>query len=1032
MAGQNETAKQDVPDAIHAFERDGLHDALFENALDAILIADIEGKVIAANAAAEEMFGWPRSELVGQSMDDKIIPGHHRDAHRHGMARRLKITKGAKLNRRVKLEAQRRDGSHFPVELSLVESGSGAQRIFVGHMRDLTEPDRAEHQRALEELDQTRAQLTAFFDHVPVYMSLHKPNGQFVLGTRTVLESYGKTADELQTMNPAILAQYWPNFADIAVATAKVASNGEPQRVVTPFKASPEAEERLFDVVMFPIRNADGEIVQLGSLGIDITEQRKQEEEVARSQAMLQAFFENIPAMTFIISRDRRYVTANRYAVETNGMEFLSPEKLIGQPDTINTPPEWHPVIAEAHRTVIEEGKPYITEPSITLPGGTYHLLVSRFPIRNAEGEITHVGGLLFDRTAEREAEAALAEREATLQAFFDNLPGLAFLSSNDGKIIAANSFMADEFGLPNMRAEDLIGQEGRKLLPKSWAAKAQEAIATNEQQGKSHTFDAELRLPTGTRHVTSVRFPVRNGDGEVTHVGGLVFDVTERHEAEARLAEQQANLVAFFDYAPLQVYVTDLDHKIVMLNDWVYRETGAEVFHPANVVGLSADQMVPTAWADMSHDNDATVVEKGGVTQVEVRGQFGGKERDIISIRFPIKNAAGEVERIGGFVVDVSKQKSAERALKDQLEQLHQTEKLAALGQLLAGVSHELNNPLAAVIGQTSLLAEDLEGTEHADRVAKIQRAADRCARIVQSFLAMARQKAPEYRTISIHELVKQALDLTEYQMRAANIALEVDVDASLPPVDADPDQLHQVIVNLLTNARQALDGRSDPQIWLSASTVAREITLRIADNGPGIAPEMRARVFDPFYTTKDVGSGTGLGLSYSLAIVEAHGGRLELERSTVGTVFALTLPIAETAGEAANDETATAFKSKGRVLVVDDEIDVAETLQDMLRRQGLEVEIALGGKAAQVALAGDARFDLIISDIRMPDVDGPDLHEWISRNRSDLAAAVAFVTGDTMSERVTEFLKQAKCPVLEKPFNRAALAELIERMIA
>jgi PAS domain S-box-containing protein len=1011
--------------------RDSLHDALFENALDAILIADIAGNVVAANAAAEEMFGWPRAELVGQPMDDTVIPDHHREAHRHGMARRLKITDGANLNRRVRLEALRRDGTIFPVELSLVESGSGDDRIFVGHMRDLTEPDRAEHERALEELERTRAQLTAFFDHVPVYMSLHKPSGQFVLGTRTVLESYGKTTDELQTMNPATLAQYWPRFADIATTTAKVASTGEPQRVVTPFKASPDAQERLFDVVMFPIRAADGEIVQLGSLGIDITEQRKYEEELARSRAMLQAFFENIPAMTFIISLDRHYVTANRYAVEKNGMEFLSPEHLIGQPDTINTPPEWHPVIAEAHRTVVEEGRPYVNETSITLPDGTYHLLVSRFPIRNAEGEITHVGGLLFDRTAEREAEAALAEREATLQAFFDNLPGLAFLSSNDGRIIAANSFMATEYGLENMRAEDLIGKEGRKLLPKSWAAKAQQAVDTNTQQGKSHTFDAELRLPTGTRQVTSVRFPVRNSEGEVTHVGGLVFDATERYEAQAKLAEQQANLVAFVDYAPLQVYVTDLDHKIVMVNDWVHRETGAAVFHPSNVLGLSADQMVPSNWADMSHDNDAVVVEKGGVTQVEVRGQFGGKERDIISIRFPIKNAEGEVVRIGGFVVDVTKQKSAERALKEQLAQLHQTEKLAALGQLLAGVSHELNNPLAAVIGQTSLLAEDLEGTDHADRVAKIQRAADRCAKIVQSFLAMARQKAPEHRLVSIHDLVKQALDLTEYQMRAANIALDVQLGETLPQVDADPDQLHQVIVNLLTNARQALDGAADPCITLTASAAAGEVKLRIGDNGPGIDPAVRARIFDPFYTTKEVGSGTGLGLSYSLGIVEAHGGRLELEPSEAGSVFALTLPVSETASKAEEAAAVQTSNSKGRVLVVDDEIDVAETLQDMLLRQGLEVEIAPGGTAAQTALAGDAHFDLVISDIRMPDVDGPELHAWIIEHRADLAGRIAFVTGDTMSERVADFLKQADCPVLEKPFNRAALADLIERMM-
>jgi CheY-like chemotaxis protein len=349
-----------------------------------------------------------------------------------------------------------------------------------------------------------------------------------------------------------------------------------------------------------------------------------------------------------------------------------------------------------------------------------------------------------------------------------------------------------------------------------------------------------------------------------------------------------------------------------------------------------------------------------------------------------------------------------------------------------LAGVSHELNNPLAAVIGQTSLLAEDLEGSWHADRVSKIQRAADRCARIVQSFLAMARQKAPEYSTASVNALVLQAVELTEYQMRAGNVAVELQIGDALPLIEADPDTLHQVIVNLLTNARQALDGvAGERRIVIATSCAGGSVRLRIADNGPGIDPATRARIFDPFYTTKEVGTGTGIGLSYSLGIVEAHGGRLELEDTISGTAFAISLPVSKQRDELSETVPDIEAFDRGRALVIDDEDDVADTLRDMLTRMGFSVTVAIGGAAGRDAMERKTAFDLILSDIRMPDVDGAALYAWMADYRPELLNRIAFVTGDTMGGHAAEFLGAVDCPVLEKPFSAAALRELVDRMM-
>lgn len=295
-----------------------------------------------------------------------------------------------------------------------------------------------------------------------------------------------------------------------------------------------------------------------------------------------------------------------------------------------------------------------------------------------------------------------------------------------------------------------------------------------------------------------------------------------------------------------------------------------------------------------------------------------------------------------------------------------------------------------------------------------------------------MARQKAPEYRPVRLNDQIRSAIELTEYHMRAFNIAIDLDLQPDLPTLEADPDQLHQVIVNLLTNARQALETvEGDRRIAIVSRYRDGAVTLTVADNGPGIDPAARQRIFDPFFTTKAVGAGTGIGLSYSLGIIEAHGGTIAIEDSEVGTRFVVTLPVRDQGGADSHAEPAEDARGRGRVLVIDDEEDVAETLADMLERMGLDVGVAIGGIAGQQTLASGARFDLILSDIRMPDMDGPALYAWIAAERPELAGTVAFVTGDTMSSHVASFLADTRCPVLEKPFTPASLGALVAAMI-
>ncbi len=512
----------------------------------------------------------------------------------------------------------------------------------------------------------------------------------------------------------------------------------------------------------------------------------------------------------------------------------------------------------------------------------------------------------------------------------------------------------------------------------------------------------------------------------------GMARTLDERRRqalaSQQELNQVRSQLVGFFDNLPTAVYLKTVDHKLVYVSKHLAQQFGKR---PEDIIGQHEYDLHATAMQPVLRRIDDQILATGEAFLGE-RVNLAFNRQELVS-RFPIVNDRGDITHIGGMNFDIEDRVQAERALSEQQSRVHQSEKLAALGQLLAGVSHELNNPLAAVIGQTALLAEDLEGTEHAARISKIRRAADRCARIVQSFLAMARQKTPEYRSVEINDQVRAAAELTEYQMRAAGVKLQLRLAEGLPAIDADPDQLHQVLVNLLTNARQALEDCSgDRVITLTTVRRGKQIRLTVADNGKGIDPAVRKKIFDPYFTTKATGFGTGIGLSYSLGIIEAHGGTIAIEDAGVGTVFAITLPVKGGEIQPAAPDSAVPAKARGRALIIDDEEDVGETLADMLKRMDIDVTVAVGGVAGQAALARGERFDLILSDVRMPDIDGPALYAWAAAHRPELVRAFAFVTGDTLSGQAADFLQAAGCPVLEKPFTPAALRDLVAATLA
>jgi CheY-like chemotaxis protein len=356
-------------------------------------------------------------------------------------------------------------------------------------------------------------------------------------------------------------------------------------------------------------------------------------------------------------------------------------------------------------------------------------------------------------------------------------------------------------------------------------------------------------------------------------------------------------------------------------------------------------------------------------------------------------------------------------------------------MGSLLAGVAHELNNPLSVVMGQAALLELTAGAGPMAERVGKIIKAAERCARIVKNFLALARQQPMERQAVSLNQVVQEAVELLAYPLRVDTVEIALELAPDLPEIWADPHQLHQLVVNLVSNAHQAMRTISAPRrIILTTQLVpaARRVLFAVADTGPGISSEVQGRIFEPFFTTKPVGQGTGLGLSLCQGIVERHGGSIRVaSQPGHGAVFSIELPVdlRETAtSEAARPASLQPIREK-TILIVDDDRDVAETLGDLLQVDGHHVELVANGALALEKLHSQT-YDLILSDVRMPDTDGPRLYTQLERQHPELLRRVAFLTGDTLSAETREFLERTRVPTMAKPFTLEQVRQVLQQV--
>lgn len=522
--------------------------------------------------------------------------------------------------------------------------------------------------------------------------------------------------------------------------------------------------------------------------------------------------------------------------------------------------------------------------------------------------------------------------------------------------------------------------------------------------------FRLTVRSADGQRCLSMWGLREKDEDGEPI-VYGLCQDITAQNRQEQDLIETRVRLQSILDEVPAVIYSKTKDGHFQFANPRFYEvvPTGGRT----SVIGLHSDEVLPPEASREHIANDLEVIRTGRTLHsVEHVPQPDGSIRHFDSYKFPTRDARGEITGVTGVSIDITEKKRMQDDLDRQRAlALHQS-RLASIGELAAGVGHEINNPLTIVLSYLTQIEASLAQSQdpenvrqrNLDMIAKARKASERIRSIVGGLRTFARSSPDAKQRFPVLRAVSTSVNMVKEIYAKDGVVLAYQPCAGAPVCLGDEGQIQQVLMNLLSNARDAVMGGPAPrQILVKIETAGPRLFIRVSDTGPGVADRHLPRIFDPFFTTKEITKGTGLGLPIAHSIVKDHGGEIRYERTPEGlSEFRVELPLV--AGDAevaepvarAEERPAPAPRPRGlaRILVADDEVDIQEILCMVLEQLGFDVEGVGTGKEAfeRVARGG---YDVLITDMNMPALKGDELIQRIRHELGDRRLKIFIITG-------------------------------------
>lgn len=671
-------------------------------------------------------------------------------------------------------------------------------------------------------------------------------------------------------------------------------------------------------------------IAFIGATRQELYEARLKLQKLRRERDELSHYFralmDYVPSYIYFKDKESKFLQVNQAMVGLMGAETVN--DIIGKTDADYFDAAFARQKRQDELEVMETGvghEKYIEGRNSPTGVEEQWVLSSKLPFRDTDGRIIGTFGISNDVTEMIIAQQSLEMERNTLRVLLDSIPDSIYIRDLEGKYIVVNRALADLVGIEDPQAVE--GKTPYDFFPEKDAEASLKEDARIMAGGKTVTSPARVsrRSNDEIRHLITTKVPVRNREGKISGILGINRDVTEQEKAREAVKRTEHRMQEIVDNSPSPMYAKSRTGQYLMVNRRYEELFGVKA---EDVVGKTDLEIInDEEVARALQENDTFVFEKGEPIQFDEVLDLAEGKRAYVSIKFPMRDLDGTIYAVGGISTDITERKKAEQELKDlnkelrdtydnltkAHEQLIQAEKMESVGRLAAGVAHEVKNPLAMIGMGLELLARRLPDNDEKGKetIERMKRGIDRAKKIVRGLVDYSSDRRLEFAPVDPNRLIKESLELVEYQLKESGIEVLFSKNPELPEVEADQTKIEQVLVNVFINAMHSMEGGGTLSVKTDLLRIAnvghnegsrlrerlregdRMVKITVTDTGKGIPEGVLGKLFDPFFTTKATGKGTGLGLTVARKIADLHGGEMTIANRPDGNGAMATLTL-------------------------------------------------------------------------------------------------------------------------------------------
>ena len=1019
-------------------ESEGRYRAIFNNAAVGINLSDPQGKFVHVNSKSENLLGYNEEELQGLTIFDLTHP-EDREASRGQL---LKLQHGEKNAYRLAKRYIRKDGQTIWADLSVsaLRDVNGEYSSTLAVVVDITEQKKAE-----QLLQQAESRYRGLFEHAPsMYVITRSEQGVPLISdcNNLFLSTVGHSREE-------VLGQPLANFYSPGSCSALLEGGGYPRALAGEFfigeRQLLKRDGTLVPTMLYtaPEVDASGEVIGTCAMFVDITEQKRAEEALRDSESFLNSVIDQSPYPMWIADHQGTLIRMNK---ALGDLLHISKEEVVGKYNVLRDNLVQDQGFLPLVKRVFEEGDIVRFElkydssqlKHIQLRRSTFVILdVTIFPIKDSGGKITNAVIQHMDITERKQAEEALQDSEQRYRGVVENAAIGIDVVDAEGRFLQVNKSLAQMLGY----------SEGELLKLTIFDVSHPDDVEVsrvNHQtmvhgETDSYRFEKRYQRKDGEVMWADVSVsPVRGTDGGHLSTIGVIADITDRKKAEEALRSEREQLVSIFESINEVILVIDPRSFEIL-----YANKFTEDLYGKTLRGGHCYERLNNLASPCEHcDIDKVMALKGKPYQWEYHNHVLNK--DFLATDKIISWSDGHDVKFQ-IAVDITRRKLEEQEKENLRSQLFQAQKMEAIGTLAGGIAHDFNNLLQVTMGYSELLLQEKSENDpdYAD-LGKILHAARSGSELVRNLLAFSRKSEPKPVPMDLNSEVVHVEKLLQRTIPKM-IEIRLDLAVGLERINADPAQIEQIIMNLAVNARDAMGEEGSLTLRTENVTLDEEccrlnveakpgdyVLLSVSDTGHGMDKDTLQHIFEPFYTTKELGRGTGLGLAMVYGIVKQHGGHIDCY-SVVGkgTTFKIYFPAIPSVDVTDVEESVIvpAFGTE-TVLMVDDEDHVRGLGERILKKSGYTVLSAANGEEALAVYSQQKeQISLVILDLIMPSMGGRDcLQELIT---IDPTVKVLIASGYAADETTRECIRLGAKGFVAKPYRLKELLKQVRKAL-